>query len=272
MMAMGLIERGLPFSARRKQTAKDAWLVCVPESVNRLLECGFGIRGGGFIPGEARQASRKGGHRDDGREGEAGYKAGHAAKVVEEGATHAAGEEGAAAHGMEMEEGRDGGKDADGQGGWRGSGCPGGAVGEPVKSQGKPGNAEDDGQVAQQAGTKGQGPLLHAGVKARGKSDIGHFDQNDKEAAAQAGARHGRQVDQGAGSCAEQGAFPVPAGASPRQDERAAGRIHAFMVEDAPPMQYQEGVTAGFRLAAYRNQVDSSHSVIRVTAGKRKAR
>jgi hypothetical protein len=44
------------------------------------------------------------------------------------------------------------------------------------------------------------------------------------------------------------------------------------MVEDAPPMQYQEGVTAGFRLAAYRNQVDSSHSVIRVTAGKRKAR
>ena len=62
------------------------------------------------------------------------------------------------------------------------------------------------------AGAKPESPLLQPGIKAGSEGDIGDFNQNDGEAAKGAGMRQGREINDGAGSCAEQRAFPVPAG------------------------------------------------------------
>jgi hypothetical protein len=110
-------------------------------------------------------------------------------------------------------------------------------MGEPVKKLGQAWNAQCHGQVAQRAGAKAQGLLLQAGVEARGQGDISHFNQDDRETAAQPGSRHCRQIHKRPGSHAEQSTLPVPITQGTcefglRNEERKARGSHAFMVQE----------------------------------------
>jgi len=141
------------------------------------------------------------------------------------------GEKGAATHYVQVEEGRESGKDADRESDLSGNGCSGGAMGEPVESLGKPGNAEDNGCIAEHAGAKPQSSLLHAGIEAGREGDVDYFDQNNGEAATQAGTRQSCQVHNRSCSRAQQGTLPIPAGKCPRDEGRTAGWGHAFIMK-----------------------------------------
>lgn len=94
----------------------------------------------------------------------------------------------------------------------------GDAMNKPVKKLRQAGHANNYQQVAEQAIAQAQGLLLHAGIKAGGEGDIGHFDQQNRESVVTAASQHGGQIYDGAYACAEQGTLPIPAGEGVRND------------------------------------------------------
>jgi hypothetical protein len=151
-------------------------------------------------------------------------------------------------------------------------------MGEPVKQLRNAGNGKSNGQVAEQPGAESQGFLLQACVEPGGECNVGSFNDNNREAATKASACHCRQIYEGAGGCAEQGALPIPAGESLSEKSGAAGWLHDIIVKQCPPMQRQQAVTGGFRSIEDRNREDSpagtvrAQSVIQVTVMEREAR
>lgn len=143
------------------------------------------------------------------------------------------GEEGSAAHDEQMEEGGNGGEYAGREGGfWRDGGASD-AVRHPIKELREHGDAENDGEVAEDAGAEFECSLLEAGVGSGGESDVEDLNQDNEQAAPGAGAQHGREVDDGASGCAEQGTLPVPTGGYPLERRGQVGNVHACIVRSS---------------------------------------
>src|SRR5271165_2894330 len=113
------------------------------------------------------------------------------------------GEEDTAAHHVEVEESGEGGKYADSQHGSERNRGSGGTMRKPVEDLGERGNAKGDNQIAEPTDAKPEGPLLQPRIDAGGEGDVGDFDKDDGKTAVRTGARQGREINHGAGSCAE---------------------------------------------------------------------
>ena len=120
-----------------------------------------------------------------------------------------------------------------------------GAMREPIEELCERRDAEGHDRIAEQAGTKPEGSLLHSGIQAGSERDVGDFDQDDGESPVRGGARQRGKVNGGARGCTEQGTLPVPAGEHLREKGRTAGGRHESMVTGLYERRVKTGLQKG---------------------------
>jgi hypothetical protein len=112
-----------------------------------------------------------------------GDQPGHAAKVVNQGSTSGSSDESSATHNMQVENRRCDREHTQHDHGSAWRRCMRSAVREPVKCLCQAGNTHHNGQVAEQARTETECPLLQSRVKPASERNIPQFNGHNRQAA-----------------------------------------------------------------------------------------